>query len=139
MSETTDSVEPVILITDDDQDILALVAFRLGTAGYQVVQAHDGEQALRLILDREFALAVLDVRMPELDGYEVTRAVRKNEAGVRTPVILMSASGRDVDVDRGFEAGADDYLIKPFSREELIAGVQTILARPQATRCLVGA
>ena len=94
-----------------------------------MVEARDGEEALALALERVPALAVLDVMMPKLDGYEVTRRLRSDEATRRVPVILLTARVQDADVARGFEAGADDYLRKPFSPQELRARVQAILDR----------
>ncbi|HEY8630407.1 MAG TPA: response regulator [Gaiellaceae bacterium] len=120
---------PLILIADDDPDILELVAFRLERAGYEIVRAADGEEALQLVSERLPDLAVLDVMMPKLTGYEVTRCIREDEATNGIPVILLTARVQEADVERGFEAGADDYLKKPFSPEELRARVQAILGR----------
>ena len=120
---------PVVLVADDDPDILQLVAFRLERAGYAVVQAIDGEQALRVATELEPDLAVLDVMMPKLTGYDVTRRLRQHDATKRMPVILLTARVQEADVARGFEAGADDYLRKPFSPQELGARVQAVLGR----------
>jgi len=120
---------PVILAADDDEDILELIAFRLERSGYTVLQARNGEEALRLALDRQPDLAVLDVMMPKLDGYEVTTRLRQNQATHRMPVILLTARVQEADIARGFEAGADDYVKKPFSPQELGARVQAILGR----------
>ena len=120
---------PVVLVADDDPDILRLVAFRLERAGYDVVQAADGEAALRAATEVEPDLAVLDVMMPKLTGYDVTRRLREGEATKRMPVILLTARVQEADVERGFEAGADDYLKKPFSPQELRARVHAILGR----------
>lgn len=126
---TDDADAPLVLVADDDPDILALVAFRLERAGYRVVTAADGEQALaRARADRP-ALCVLDVMMPILTGYEVTRALREDEATRSIPVVLLTARVQEADVTRGFEAGADDYIKKPFSPHELHARVQAILGR----------
>jgi DNA-binding response OmpR family regulator len=121
--------KPVVLVADDDHDILTLVSFRLERAGYDVVAARDGEEALRLALERVPDLAVLDVMMPKLDGYEVTTRLRQNRATRRVPVILLTARVQEADIARGFEAGADDYVKKPFSPQELGAHVQAILGR----------
>jgi DNA-binding response OmpR family regulator len=131
MTDASDggSPRPVILVADDDVDILSLVAFRLERAGYDVVPAGDGEEALRLAVERTPDLAVLDVMMPKLDGYEVTARLRSHEATRRMPVILLTARVQESDVARGFEAGADDYIKKPFSPQELRARVQAILGR----------
>jgi DNA-binding response OmpR family regulator len=116
-------------VADDDPDILQLVAFRLERAGYDVVKATDGEQALELATELHPDLAVLDVMMPKLTGYDVTRRIREAEATRDMPVILLTARVQEADVQQGFEAGADDYLKKPFSPQELRARVQAILGR----------
>jgi DNA-binding response OmpR family regulator len=127
MTETAE--RPVILVADDDPDILELVAFRLERAGYEIVRASDGEEALQRVSERAPDLAVLDVMMPKLTGYEVTQRIRADEATSAIPVILLTARVQEADVERGFEAGADDYLKKPFSPQELRARVQAILGR----------
>jgi DNA-binding response OmpR family regulator len=124
-----DRPQPVVLAADDDEDILELVAFRLERSGYTVLRAKDGEEALRLALEAKPDLAVLDVMMPKLDGYELTRRLRADDATSRMPIILLTARAQDADVQAGFDAGADDYLRKPFSPQELRARVQAILGR----------
>jgi DNA-binding response OmpR family regulator len=121
--------QPVILAADDDEDILALVAFRLGRSGYRVLQAHDGEEAVALAMEHEPDLAVLDVMMPKMDGFEVARRLRAAEATKNIPIIMLTARAQDTDVQGGFEAGANDYLRKPFSPKELRTRVQALLAR----------
>ncbi|HMI28979.1 MAG TPA: response regulator [Gaiellaceae bacterium] len=120
---------PLVLVADDDRDIRQLVAFRLERADYEVVEATDGEEAVRLVTELLPDLAVLDLMMPKLNGYEVTQAIRRHEETKRIPVILLTARVQEADVARGFEAGADDYLRKPFSPQELLARVQAILGR----------
>jgi DNA-binding response OmpR family regulator len=130
MTEVAQSRErPLILAADDDEDILALVAFRLERSGYAVLQARDGEEALELAIRELPDLAVLDVMMPKLDGFELARRLRAEEATSRIPIILLTAKAQDGDVERGFDVGADDYIRKPFSPQELRARVQSILAR----------
>jgi DNA-binding response OmpR family regulator len=126
---TTDTVKPVVLVADDDDDIRDLVAFRLDRAGYEVLRAGDGQQALDLAREHNPDLAVLDVMMPKLTGYDVTRELRADAATSRIPVILLTARVQEADVARGFEAGADDYVKKPFSPQELKARVQAVLGR----------
>jgi DNA-binding response OmpR family regulator len=121
--------QPLVLTADDDEDILGLVAFRLEHSGYRVIQARNGEEALELALKERPDLAVIDVMMPKLDGFELTRRLRAEESTSRMPIILLTAKSQDADVQRGFEAGADDYVRKPFSPEELRARVQAILGR----------
>jgi DNA-binding response OmpR family regulator len=118
-----------VLIADDDEDILELVSFRLERAGYEVVTARDGAAALAAAQERLPDLAVLDVMIPGLNGYEVTQRLRADDATRDIPVILLTARVQEADVNRGFDAGADDYLRKPFSPQELRARVQAIMAR----------
>jgi DNA-binding response OmpR family regulator len=130
MSENAPSDgQPVILAADDDPDIRELVAFRLERSGYTVLQAADGEEARALALEHTPDLAVLDVMMPKMDGFEVVRRLRAEEATKRMPIIMLTARAQDSDVEEGFESGADDYLRKPFSPQELRARVQAILGR----------
>jgi DNA-binding response OmpR family regulator len=125
----SDDGAPLVLVADDDEDILGLVSFRLERSGYEVAAAKDGEEALRLARELSPAVVVLDVMMPRLDGYEVTRRLREDEATRGIPVILLTALAQEADVARGFESGADDYLRKPFSPQELAARVQAVLGR----------
>lgn len=118
-----------MLVADDDEDILALVVYRLEQADYDVASATNGAEALTLARERIPDLAILDVMMPKLDGYEVTRQIRAHDETRGVPVILLTARVQEADVTRGFEAGADDYMKKPFSPQELRARVQTILGR----------
>jgi DNA-binding response OmpR family regulator len=121
--------QPLILIADDDPDILALVSFRLERAGYEVVQARNGEEAVQVALARRPDLAVIDVMMPRIDGYEATRQLRQQEETSRMPIILLTARVQEEDIARGFDAGADDYIRKPFSPQELGSRVQAALGR----------
>lgn len=125
----TENEKPLVLAVDDDKTILGLVVYRLEHSGYRVITAPDGEEALRLALEQRPALAVVDVMMPKLDGYELTRALRSNEKTKDMPIILLTARAQDVDAERGFEAGADEYLKKPFSPRELLARVNARLGR----------
>ena len=125
----TESAAGTVLVAEDDDDIRALVVYRLERSGYEVVQAQDGEEALRLASECDPDLAILDVMMPKLDGYEVTRRLRRDDATSRLPVILLTARTQESDVSQGFAAGADDYIRKPFSPDELRARVQAILGR----------
>lgn len=121
---------PLILAADDDELILALVVYRLEHSGYRVITARDGEEALRLALAERPALGVIDVMMPKLDGFELTRLLRSHEETRDMRIILLTARVQEADVERGFEAEADDYLKKPFSPQELRSRVQALLARP---------
>jgi DNA-binding response OmpR family regulator len=125
----TGNGQPLVLIADDDPDILALVSFRLERAGYEVVQARNGEEAVQVALARRPDLAVIDVMMPRIDGYEATRQLRQQEETSRMPIILLTARVQEEDIARGFDAGADDYVRKPFSPQELGSRVQAALGR----------
>ena len=120
---------PIVLAADDDEDILELIVFRLERSGYTVLQARDGAEALELARRSRPDLAVLDVMMPKLDGFELTRRLREDESTSKMPIILLTAKTQEADVERGFDAGADDYLRKPFSPQELRSRVQAILGR----------
>ena len=121
---------PLVLVADDDEDILQLLSFRLERAGYEIVQARNGDEALRLALELVPALAVLDVMMPGLNGFEVTRELRKNPATSVTPVLLLTAKAQATDVAGGLAAGADDYMKKPFDARDLTKRVDLLL-RPR--------
>jgi len=120
---------PTILVADDEEDLRELVTYRLSRSGYQVIGAGDGQEALELATERTPDLMVLDVMMPKLDGYELTRRVRAEAALQSIPVILLTARSQESDIDRGFEVGADDYLKKPFNPDELVARVRAVLGR----------
>ncbi len=120
---------PLVLVADDDPDILMLVRLRLEREGFEVVGAFDGQTALDLALERTPDVAVLDVTMPRLDGYEVTRRLRGHDGTRATAVILLTARVQEADLQEGVAAGADDYITKPFSPQELGKRVQAALAR----------
>ena len=118
---------PVLLVADDDEDILAMVQFRLALSGFDVVVARDGEEALLLAREQHPDLAVLDWTMPKASGLEVLRAIRAGADTAGIPVVLLTARASDADIQAGFEAGADDYIAKPFSPQELASRVQAIV------------
>ncbi len=123
------SERPLVLVADDDPDILSLVTLRLERDGYEVIGAPDGERAVEEALEHTPDLALIDVSMPKLDGYEVTERLRQHEPTSATPIILLTARVQDSDVARGIEAGADDYVRKPFSTADLRSRVQAALGR----------
>lgn len=129
MSSATVEVRPFVVVAEDDEDILELVVELLEEEGYEIARATDGEEALGLILARRPDLAVLDVRMPKVDGFEVSRRLREDGETQEVPVILLSALAREQDVVRGFESGATDYVKKPFSPDDLVSRIETILGR----------
>lgn len=128
----TDRMKTLVLVADDEEDIRALVAFRLERAGYEVITAADGEEALTLATNRLPDLVVLDMMMPKATGLEVTRSLRGLDETKGIPVILLTARAQEADVARGYEAGVDDYVKKPFSPQDLQLRVQTLLERRSA-------
>jgi DNA-binding response OmpR family regulator len=121
------STRPLVLVADDDPDILNLVTLRLEREGYEVLGARDGERALEQAFERTPDLALVDVSMPRLDGYEVTQRLRVHEATSAIPIILLTARVQDADIARGLEAGADDHVKKPFSTDHLRSRIQAAL------------
>jgi len=118
-----------VLVADDDRDIRELVSFKLQAAGYDVVTASDGTDALAQVIAQRPDVAVLDVMMPGLSGTDVLRAVRAHPEVGGTRVILLTAKAQEQDVAAGFALGADDYVVKPFSPRELLSRVQAVLGR----------
>ena len=117
---------PYVICADDDRDILSLVALRLERSGFDVATANDGEEALALARARRPVVVVLDVGMPGLDGLEVLAAIRGIEALKDTRVLLLTAKAQESDVRRGYDAGADAYLAKPFKAQDLVAEVEKL-------------
>jgi diguanylate cyclase (GGDEF)-like protein len=140
----SDGERPLVLVADDDPDVLDLVVDRMEGMGFEVLAARDGGEALRLAVERNPAIAILDVAMPRLDGLEVTRRLRSRDPADGVAVILMTARVADADVVRGFEAGAEEYIKKPFSVRELTEAVrrkqeqQALRRREAATRRMAG-
>jgi DNA-binding response OmpR family regulator len=119
--------EPLVLVADDDEDVRELVVFRLARAGYEVITAGDGEEALAVALDRRPRVCVIDVMMPKLNGYEVTERLRASDDLAEVAILLLTASVDEAAVEKGFAAGADDYIKKPFSPAELVDRVAAAL------------
>lgn len=117
--------KPLVLVADDDPDIRRLVRLRLERSGYRVVSANDGAEALAVLADCSPDLAILDVAMPKLNGFEVTRALRARDAAL--PVVLLTARALENDVEEGAAAGADAYITKPFSPQELELRVRDLV------------
>jgi DNA-binding response OmpR family regulator len=117
-----------ILVADNDEDVLALVAFRLRRAGYEVLLARDGDEALAQARAELPDLCVLDVMMPGLTGVEVTQRLRSDESTRTLPVILLTARVQEADLVRGYAAGANAYVRKPFDAKALRTQVETLLA-----------
>ncbi|MGB4438560.1 MAG: response regulator transcription factor [Sedimentibacter sp.] len=117
---------PRVLIADDDYEIVQLVTESLEDEGYEVLKAYNGQEVVRIIENQKVSLIILDIMMPEMDGLEVCRKVRND---ISVPIILLSAKDRELDKIIGLEVGADDYITKPFSTNELIARVNAHIRR----------
>jgi two-component system alkaline phosphatase synthesis response regulator PhoP len=118
-----------ILIVDDEKDILELLKYNLEKEGYRVLTAHNGKEALRLVKQRP-DLVVLDVMMPEPDGWEVCRSIRKNPSTASIPVIFLTAKDGEIDEVVGLELGADDFIRKPVKIRTLLARIKRALRVP---------
>jgi len=121
-----------ILVVDDDRAIVRLVRAYLEQAGYQVLVAYDGDEALYRLRSERPDLLVLDLMMPKRDGWEVTRIVRGDESLAKVPIVMLTARVEDQDKVVGLELGADDYVTKPFNPREVVARVRAVLRRTQA-------
>src|SRR6266851_7502006 len=121
-----------VLVVDDDPDVCDLVTYKLEQSGFDLRRASDGDAALREVAKKVPDLVLLDVMMPGVSGLEVLERWRKDEATAAMPVIMLTAKAQENDVERGFELGADDYVIKPFSPRELVRRVTDVLSRRQS-------
>jgi DNA-binding response OmpR family regulator len=115
-----------ILLVDDEQSVQTLLTYPLRRDGYEVVAAHDGQEALRCFSEQRFDLVVLDLMLPKLDGIEVCRRMRSRS---QVPIIMLTAKGDEIDKVVGLEMGADDYITKPFSMREFRSRVKAALRR----------
>ncbi len=128
-----------VLVIDDEPDIRELVAWKLSQAGYGVLSEPDGVAGLAAAVGSTPLsaamppdLVIVDWMMPRMSGIEVCEALRRNPATARIPVILLTARAQEAEVDRGFAAGVDDYIVKPFSPREMLRRVEAVLARTTA-------
>lgn len=119
-----------VLIIDDDEELCDLVSEYLSVEGFETEAVHDGETGLKRALTGEYGLAILDVMLPKMNGFEVLRSLR---AGSKMPVLMLTARGDDMERIVGLEIGADDYLPKPFNPRELVARLRAILRRVHST------
>jgi CheY-like chemotaxis protein len=120
-----------ILFAEDEPDIRELIAFTLRFAGHETVAARDGAEALQAAQQGNMDLILLDVRMPHLTGYEVCERIKADERLQKIPVVFLSAKGQESEINAGYQAGAQDYILKPFSPDQLILRVQQILGNGQ--------
>jgi DNA-binding response OmpR family regulator len=118
-----------IVIADDDADIRELVVFKLRHAGHEVVPVGDGAAAIAACAKQRPDLVILDVMMPGMSGLEAARAIRESDGLAGLPIIMLTARAQDSDIEQGLDAGADDYIVKPFSPRDLAARVDAALAR----------
>jgi DNA-binding response OmpR family regulator len=119
-----------IVVADDSMTILAMTSSRLERAGYDIVTATRGDDALRLVQEHRPRLVLLDVEMPGLSGVEVTRLIRADETLAGTSIVLLTSLSEETDIATGIEAGADAYLTKPFSPQELQTQVEKLIGTP---------
>lgn len=127
----TPAVKTRILVVDDEPDALELVEFNLRQAGYEVAAAEDGAEAVEKARATLPHLIVLDVMLPEMNGLEVCKILRRDPATARIPIIMLTAKAGEIDRILGLELGADDYVTKPFSPRELVLRVKNVLQRRQ--------
>jgi DNA-binding response OmpR family regulator len=118
-----------ILIAEDERDIRDLITFTLGFAGFEVVAAANGEEAVNLARQEIPDLILMDVRMPRMTGYEACALMKTDLKLKDIPVIFLSAKGQDSEIQTGLQAGAADYLLKPFAPDQLTARIQAVLAQ----------
>jgi CheY-like chemotaxis protein len=118
-----------ILIAEDERDIRDLIAFTLQFAGHEVITTSNGEEALQAVRAQKPQLVLLDVRMPRLTGYEVCKEIKADPQTQAIPVIFLSAKGQEAEIRSGLEAGAEQYLLKPFAPDQLIEQVNKVLAK----------
>jgi len=121
-----------ILIAEDERDIRDLIAFTLRFAGYEVLTANNGDEAVQMTKKELPDLVLTDVRMPKMTGYEACRLIKADPVTQHIPVVFLSAKGQDAEVQTGLDSGGDEYLLKPFAPDELTRKVAEILSRAQA-------
>ena len=127
---------PKILVVDDEPDAIELIKFNLKSAGYDVATAADGDEALKKARALLPDLIILDVMLPEVDGLEVCKILRRDARVSAIPIIMLTAKAEEVDKIVGLELGADDYVTKPFSPREVVARVRAVLRRSQTELAL---
>ena len=123
--------KPHVLIVEDEPALMTMLRYNLESEGYRVSEAVDGEEAILLVIEEPPDLILLDWMLPSLSGIEACRRIRRNESARDVPIIMLTARGEDSDRVRGLDAGADDYITKPFSPRELMARVRAVLRRSQ--------
>src|SRR5271163_4943156 len=122
-------MKPRILVVDDEPEAVELLEFNLKQAGYAVTTAGDGAEALKKARTQTPDMIVLDVMLPEMDGFEICKSLRLDSTTSKIPIIMLTAKAAEIDRVLGLELGADDYLTKPFSTRELLLRIKKILSR----------
>jgi two-component system, OmpR family, phosphate regulon response regulator PhoB len=122
-----------VLIVEDEHDLQRVLAYNFRQAGFDVVSAMNGETALRAVKEERFDVVILDLMLPDMAGTEVCRRLKQNPQTSAIPVLMVTAKGEEVDRVVGFELGADDYVVKPFSVRELILRVRAVLRRAEGS------
>jgi two-component system alkaline phosphatase synthesis response regulator PhoP len=120
-----------ILVVDDEVNITQILEFSIGAEGFEVISAQNGEEALEKARKEQPDLIILDIMMPKIDGYEACRILKANPLTRNIPVVLLTAKGRDIDKRLGYEVGATDYIVKPFSPNRLIERIHQLLSCPK--------
>ncbi len=126
-------MKPTILVVDDEEDAVELIEFNLKAAGYNVITASDGKEALKKARLMMPDLILLDLMLPEVDGLEVCKILRRDPATSAIPILMLTAKSAEIDRVLGLELGADDYVTKPFSPRELVLRVKGLFRRREAT------
>lgn len=121
-----------VLIVEDDKDISELISIHVGDMNFEVDKAFDGKDGLMKALNNSYKCILLDLRLPEMDGFEVCKRIRQEK--IDTPILMLTSKSEEIDKVVGLELGADDYITKPFSIRELIARIKAVLRRIEMTR-----
>ena len=122
-------MKPTILLVEDEDDLASIVEYHLDKAGYNVLRASNGQYALDVLERSEVSLVLLDLMLPDMSGVDICRHIRSHVSIQNLPVIMVTAKGEEIDRVIGFEVGADDYVVKPFSSRELVLRIKSLLRR----------
>ena len=118
-----------ILVVDDVKENVALMEALLTAAGFEVLKAYGGKEALEMVKKEKPVLVLLDIMMPEMDGLQVCEILRKDASTASTPIVMVTAKDKDSDIVRSLETGADDYIIKPVNKKELLGKIDNLLSK----------
>lgn len=138
MLDTGDVTKPLLFAVDDEADILELIAIHTRKAGFQIKTFSRAGPMLKALTGEIPDLIILDLMLPDMDGMEICKRLKKDPRSAAIPILILTAKGDETDVVLGLELGADDYMVKPFSPKELVARVHAILRRPKVTAAETG-